>query len=73
MRTTIELPDEMAERLQTIAARRRTTVTSLVLEGLERIYREASSTGVPEGALPRLRTGYHLGGKPLSRDQAHER
>lgn len=27
----------------------------------------------PEEALRRLRGGYHLGGEPLSRDQAHER
>ena len=55
------------------AARRRTTIKNLVIEGLETVLREESPAGPPSAALARLRQGYHLGGQPLTRDQAHAR
>jgi len=72
MKTTIDLPDLILERTKIAAARRRTTIKNLVIEGLEAILREES---VPPSsdALTRLRHGYHLGGKPLTRDQSHAR
>jgi len=73
MKTTIDLPDDLLERTKIAAARRRTTIKKLVIEGLEAILREESPSAPPVDALARLRTGYHLGGKPLSRDETHAR
>lgn len=73
MKTTIDLPDDLLERTKIAAARRRTTVKNLVINGLETILREDSPVDVPVDALARLQAGYHLGGKPLSRDEVHAR
>jgi len=73
LKTTIDLPDDILERTKIAAARRRTTLKKLVIEGLETILREESTPALPVDALARLQAGYHLGGKPLSRDEAHAR
>jgi hypothetical protein len=73
MKTTIDLPDHILERTKIAAARRRTTIKSLIIEGLEKVLREESPAAPPSAALDRLRQGYHLGGQPLTRDQAHAR
>lgn len=73
MKTTIDLPDELLERTKIAAARQRTTLKKLVIEGLETILREESPVAHPLDALARLDAGYHLGGKPLTRDEAHAR
>jgi hypothetical protein len=73
MKTTIDLPDSLLERTKIAAARRRTTIKNLVIEGLEAVLREESPAAPPPDALARLRTGYHLGGRPLTRDEAHAR
>jgi hypothetical protein len=73
MKTTIDLPDAILERTKIAAARRRTTIKNLVIEGLETVLREETPAVPPVDALTRLRHGYHLGGKPLTRDQAHAR
>ncbi len=73
MKTTIDLPDGILERTKIAAARRRTSIKSLVIEGLETILREEAAATPPADALARLRHGYHLGGQPLTRDQAHAR
>ena len=73
MKTTIDLPDELLERTKISAARRRTTIKKLVIEGLEAILHQESPATLPTDALTRLRNGYHLGGQPLTRDQAHAR
>ena len=54
------------------SVRRRTTIKRLVIEGLERVLEESTPRSMPLDALARLRSGYHLGGKPLSREKAHE-
>jgi len=71
MKTTIDLPDAILERTKIAAARRRTTIKNLVIEGLETVLREDAPAPPPSDALARLRHGYHLGGKPLTRDKAH--
>ena len=71
MKTTIDMPDALFERTKIASARRRTTIKRLVIEGLERVLEEAAPRAVPLDALARLRSGYHLGGKPLSREKAH--
>jgi hypothetical protein len=73
MKTTIELPDGLLERTKIAAAQRRTTIKKLIIEGLETVLREDPPASPPPGALERLRQGYHLGGSPLTRDQAHAR
>lgn len=71
MKTTIDLPDAILQRTKIAAARRRTTIKNLVIEGLETVLREDAPEPPPSDALARLRHGYHLGGKPLTRDEAH--
>ena len=73
MKTTIDLPDEILERTKIAAARRRTTIQNLAIEGLENVLREETPAAPPVEALARLRQGYHLGGQPLTRDQTHGR
>ncbi len=73
MKTTVDLPDELLERTKISAARRRTSIKKLVIEGLEAVLREEALAPLPADALARLRKEFHLGGKPLTRDQAHAR
>ena len=73
MKTTIDLPDDILERTKIAAARRRTSIKNLVIEGLETVLREDSPSLPPADALARLHRGYHLGSLPLTRDQAHGR
>lgn len=72
MKTTIDLPDGILERTKIAAARRRTSVKNLVIEGLEAVLRDELPAGPPADTLARLRQGYHLGGQPLAREQAHD-
>jgi hypothetical protein len=73
VKTTIDLPDEVLHRAKVVAAQRRTTLKALFLSGLELVMKADSQTPVREAALSRLRQGLHLGGQPLTREQAHER
>ncbi len=73
MKTTIELPDAILERTKIAAARRRTTMKNLVIQGLEAILREEAAPAQNVEALARLREGYHLGGRPLTREKIHAR
>jgi hypothetical protein len=73
VKATIELPEELLERTRIAAERRQTSVGELVIEGLEIILGKEGSAGSTAGALTRLNQGYHLGGQPITRDQAHER
>lgn len=73
MKTTIELPDSILERTKIAAARRRTTMKNLVIQGLEAILREEAEPAQNAEALARLRKGYHLGGKPFTREEIHAR
>jgi hypothetical protein len=73
MKTTVDLPESILERTKIAAARRRTSIKNLIIEGLEAVLREEIPTAPPADALARLRQGYHLGGQPLTRDQAHAR
>jgi predicted transcriptional regulator len=74
MKTTVDLPDALLQRVKIAAAHRRTTLKKLVIEGLEHVLgsREATASARAE-ALARLRQGLHLDGQPLSREAAHER
>ena len=73
MKTTIELPDELFQRTKIAAAQRSTSIKNLVIEGLENILNQEPTPQQSADALARLHKGYHLGGKPLYRDQVHAR
>ncbi len=75
MRTTIDLPDPLLERVKISAAKQQTTMRDLVIRGLETVLNQstAAEPAAARSALQRLRKGYALGNKPLSRDQTHAR
>ncbi len=74
MKTTVDLPDALLQRVKIAAARRRTTLKKLVIEGLEHVLGSGeASASVRAEALARVRQGLRLGGQPLSREAAHER
>ena len=73
MKTTIDLPEQLLERSKIAAAKRRTSLKNLVIEGLESILVPSDGDGGGAEALERLREGYRLGGAPLSREKAHAR
>jgi hypothetical protein len=73
MKTTIELPDAILERTKVAAARRRTSMKNLMIQGLEMVLQEEPVAASPAEALARLRGGYHLGGHPMTRGEIHAR
>ena len=73
MKTVIDLPEDLLERTQSAAAYRQTSVSNLVIEGLETVLGEETHLSPHAAALARLDQGYHLGGQPLTRDQSHAR
>lgn len=73
MKTTIDLPDDILHRAKVVAAQRKTTLKELVQTGLDWVLRNEEALPEREEALAHLRKGLHLGGKPLTRDQTHER
>ncbi len=73
MKTTIDLPDDLLHRAKIVAAQRRITLKELFLSGLEQAIGAETGARSSEAALARLRRGLHLGGRPLTRQQAHER
>jgi hypothetical protein len=73
MKTTIDLPDEILHRAKVAAAERRTSLKALILAGLDQVLRSIAQAPDAQAALGRLHKGLRLAGKPLTRDQAHER
>jgi hypothetical protein len=73
MKTTIDLPDDLLHRAKVVAAERKTTLKELMQNGLDWVLRSEIETANRPAALARLQKGLHLGGQPLSRDEAHER
>ena len=73
VKTTIELPDAIWERTKVAAARRRTSMKNLVIQGLEMVLQDEVAPVQPIEALARLREGYHLGGRPMTREEIHAR
>lgn len=73
MKTTIDLPDDLLHRAKVAAAQRKTTLKELVQAGLDWVLRSDTETADRTAALARLQKGLRLGGRPLTRDQAHER
>jgi hypothetical protein len=52
MKTTIDLPDTLLHRAKVTAARRRTTLKHLVVEGLELVMQSPSGSRVPTTTIP---------------------
>lgn len=74
MKTTFDLPEELLMRGKIAAAKRRTSLKNLVVEGLENVLStEGTASSAPRGALQRLRRGYRLSGPALSREEVHGR
>lgn len=73
MKTTIDLPDDVLHRAKIVAAQRRTTLKEMFLSGLELVMKTNSEAPAREAAISRLAQGLHLGGRPLTREQTHER
>ena len=73
IKTTIELPDAILERTKVVAARRRTSMKNLVIQGLEMVLQDEVNPAPPTEALARLRGGYHLGGHRMTREEIHSR
>jgi len=73
MKTTFDLPADLLERSKIAAAKRRTTLKKLVIEGLETVLVSDASTTSPDEAIERLKRGLHLGGKTLTRNEIHVR
>jgi hypothetical protein len=75
MRTTIDLPDSLLERVKITAAKQQTTMRGLVIQGLESVLSGETATepAASRAALQRLRKGFELGNQPLSRDETHGR
>ena len=72
MKTTIDLADELLDRARIAASQRKTTLKDLVETGLNLVLRSGIEPTARPDALSRLQKGLHLGGQPLSRDQAHQ-
>lgn len=73
MKTTIDLPDDLLHRAKVAAAQRKTTLKELVRTGLDWVLRSETGASDRDEALAQLRRGLHLGGKPLTREQTHDR
>ncbi|MCZ6672011.1 MAG: hypothetical protein O7C75_03635 [Verrucomicrobia bacterium] len=73
MKTTIDLPDALVEEAKIAAIKRRSTLKNLVVEGLEMVLKHNPHPATPTEVIARLHKGYHLGGKPMKRDDIHAR
>ena len=73
MKTTIDLPENLLHRAKVAAAQRKTTLKELVQAGLDWVLQSEAASPDRQSALSRVQKGLRLGGRPLTRDQAHER
>ena len=72
---TISINRETVRKAKVLAARRSTSISSLLAQEIERLLREDETWEASErAALALLEQGFHLGGlKYASRDELHER
>jgi hypothetical protein len=73
MKTTIDMPEKLLHRAKVVAAQRRTTLRELVLMGLDQVLGGQGGNLASGAAMARLEKGFRLGGKMLSREEAHAR
>jgi len=71
---TVSLDKYLIQKLRVIAAERSTSISSLLSDELRRIVERAEQyNNAKRRALKSLETGLHLGGKPATRDEFHDR
>lgn len=72
---TLSLDKDLIQRAKVISAKRRSSISTMLSQELERIIESAESYKVSrKKAISHLRTGYHLGGIiTASREELHER
>ena len=72
---TLSLDKDLIQKAKVISAKRRSSVSNMLSQELQRIVESAESYEVSrKRAISNLRTGYHLGGIiTASRDELHER
>jgi len=72
---TLSLDKDLIQRAKVISAKRRSSVSNMLSQELQRIVESAESYEVSrKRAISNLRTGYHFGGIiTASRDELHER
>jgi hypothetical protein len=72
MKTTIDLPDDLLHGAKVFAAQQKSTLKELVIRGLNIVMESGNHGESSQATLSRMRKGLRLGGKPLTRAQAHE-
>lgn len=72
---TLAVDKDLLKKARVLAAKRETSVSKLLSEQLARIVSEDNQyEASKKKALPRLKRGFHLGGRILAtRDELHER
>ena len=72
---TLSLDKDLIQKAKVISAKRRSSISNMLSQELQRIVESAGSYEVSrKKAISNLRTGYHLGGIiTASRDELHER
>ena len=71
---TVSLDKQLVQKLRVIAAERSTSISGLLSDELRRLVERAEQyDNAKRRALKSLETGLHLGGKPATRDELHDR
>jgi len=72
---TLSLDKDLIQRAKVLSAKRRSSVSTMLGQELQRIIESAENYEVSrKKAIAHLRTGYHLGGEiTASREELHER
>jgi hypothetical protein len=71
---TLKIDTRLLKEIKVLAAREDTSISALMTELLEdRVRKGRDYEQAKRRALARLREGLDLGGRPLSRDEIHER
>lgn len=71
---TVSLGKDLIQKLRIIAAKRATSISRLLSKELELIVeRSEHYENAKRRAIAAMDSGFHLGGKPVNRDDLHER
>jgi hypothetical protein len=70
---TLKLPAETIRKAKIVAAQRSTSISALVIEKIEELVGEdAEYQAARRRAFEWLSQGWHLGGRPMSRERPHD-
>jgi predicted transcriptional regulator len=71
---TIKIDDDLIRAVRVLAAEKNSSISALVSTYIENLVRnEAEYQAAKERALARMKKGWDLGWKPVSREELHER